>query len=663
MRLRSLILSMALLGFVLPVALLGGAIFPAGAGAVIHTSNVLAGPSNTLLAVDGSALAPDGSGGMLYSQEVEGVVHLFAIPFADGRWGAPVEVDREDLYGASQATIAAGDDGRLLVVWVQPRNVSPHDVTEYELMSASLQPGARAFGQAIAVDTSIGEPDTGDVSGVAPRLAMAPDGVAYVVYRVIADDCHVGDEGNPEEAKCRPDSTDEVVHVRVARFNYLTWSSLGTVNRAPQLAMLKPTAENAPSVGIALDGNGVVAWQEPDASGVGRIWVRRLFGTVLGNVLQASPETIAGRPVSSNAEAPAVAVGAFGETVVAYRIQGASGSAVPTSELYVNSLASEVDPHGSLLQGAVALAGSAQAGVGLPSDAIVQQQEAFRLAWTQGGAVRELAGSSGATGTPVTIGASAGQAYTTINPAGGGTAAWTAASGVAPAVEVREDFTQGAYQAAQLTGAAPGPVTDLSLGGDGQGDALLGWMQGSPGDAEVLGDFVQAPPGQFTTDVPVGWVTARAVTISWEAPFDAVEGTTYAVYVDGRRRLQGIVGLSAALPLSGLGDGVHQVQVLATDASGQQTMSGASSLEVDIDPPIVTARLIDDGRGVRVTVRDHASGVDAAATRIAFGDGHHSNGHTSTTHRYADPGLYTITAQVRDKAGNHATVHLRVKVG
>lgn len=652
----------ALRALVLPMTLLVFILAPTSTMAVIHPSRILAGPSNTILAVDGSALAADGNGGILYTQEVEGVAHLFAIPLTDGRWGTPIEVDHEDAYGASQAAIAAGDGGRLLVVWVQPRNVSSRDITEYELMSASLQPGAGAFGQAIAIDTSVGEPDTGDTSGIDPKLAMAPDGLAYVVYRVIADDCRTGDEGNTEEAKCRAGSTDEVVHVRVARFNYLTWSSLGTINRAPQLAMLKPTSENAPSIGISLNGNGVVAWQEPDTSGVGRIWVRRLFGTVLGNVLQASPETISGRSVTSNAETPDVAVGPFGETRIAYRIQGAPGSAVSTSQLYVNSLASEVDPHGSQLQGAIALNGTAQTDVGAPSDAIVQEEEAFRVAWTQAGVVRELMGSSKATGPAAEIGTSSGQALTTINPAGGGTTAWAAAPGVAPAVEVREDFPQSAYQTAQLTGAVTGPVSGLSLGGDGQGDALLSWMQGPIGDAEVVGDFVQAPPAQFIADLPLGWVTADAATISWEPPFDAVEGLTYTVYVDGKPRVKGITGLSASLPVAGLGDGVHRIQVLATDAAGQQTMSGARNLKVDVNPPMVTAKLIDSGRGVRVTVRDRASGVDVGATHIAFGDGAHSSGHVNASHAYARPGRYTITAQVRDNAGNHATVRLRVEV-
>lgn len=275
---------------------------PAGAAAIIHPASPLDGPANDILDVDGAAMAADSSGGVVYRKQVEGVTHVFAVPFHNGAWGQPVEVDTEDAYGASQPAIAAGEGGRLLVVWVQPRNVSSKDVVEYALMSASLQPGASAFGQAIMVDPNVGEPDTGDISGVQPKLAMAPDGTAYVVYRVTADDCGIDDQGNSEEAKCRPGSTDKIVYVRAARFNYLTWSSLGTINRSTQLPMRDPSSSNAPAIGIDVNGNGVVAWQEPDVSGVARIWVRRLFGTVKGNVLEASPETVGVQPVTSDAE-------------------------------------------------------------------------------------------------------------------------------------------------------------------------------------------------------------------------------------------------------------------------------------------------------------------------------------------------------------------------
>jgi hypothetical protein len=643
------------------ITLLAVFVLPARAAAVIHPAGVLAGPANDILDVDGAAMAPDGSGGILFRKQVEGITHVFAIPFRDGGWGEPLEVDGEDPYGASQPAIAAGDGGRLLVVWVQPRNTSARNVSESALMSASLQPGADAFGQAIMVDPSVGELDTGDIRGVEPKLTMAPDGAAYVVYRVTIDDCGLGDEGNPEESRCRPGSTDKVVDVRVAHFDFLTWSSLGRINRDPQLAMRSPTSANAPAIGIDVNGNGIVAWQEPGADDVARIWVRRLFGTVKGNVLQASPESIDGRPVTSDAEAPAIADSRFGEARIAFLIKGASGSAVPVTQLYDNSIFSEFDPHGSVLQGAQPVVGATATDLGPPSASLGPTGE-FRLAWSQGTSVRELAGSNQVSGTSVQVGMASGPVPTTINPAGGGTAAWSSTAAGPAAVEAHEDYANGAYQAARLAGGIAGPVNGLSLGGSGEGDALIAWMQGPPGHSEVVGDFVQAPPAPFILNTPNGWVRARDASIEWEATTDAVAPITYSVYVDGHQFASGLTATRTSLSSAVLGDGVHEVQVLATDSAGQRTMSAENKLKIDAEPPTVKLALIDHRRGVRVTVREKASGVDAGATKIAFGDGRHTNGRASVSHVYAHPGLYTITAQVRDKVGNRATVHLHVRV-
>ncbi len=71
------------------------------AHAAISASQVLDGPTNDILDVDGAALAPDGTGGIVYRKEVDGVDHVFAVPVDDGHWGSPVEVDPGDLYGAA----------------------------------------------------------------------------------------------------------------------------------------------------------------------------------------------------------------------------------------------------------------------------------------------------------------------------------------------------------------------------------------------------------------------------------------------------------------------------------------------------------------------------------------------------------------------------------
>lgn len=628
--------------------------------ATVHPAATIGGPSPTILDVDGAAMAPDGSGGIVFREQgAGGIAHVFVMQFINGQWGSPMQVDTSDPYGASMPAIAAGDGGRLLVVWVQPRNVNTKGVTLYSLMSASLQPGTSSFGEAVTVDPDVGEPYIGDVSGVNPSLAMNPaNGQAYVVYRVIVNDCD-STRGDPPSSLC---AGGKLIQVRVARFDYLRWSLLGPVNRTLQIGMREPTISNAPSIGIDLNGNGVVAWQEPDSGDVARIWVRRLFGVVQGNVLEASPETIGGRPVTSDAEAPTVAMSPYGEARILYRMSGAPGSAVPVTQLYMNSISSELDLNASHLSAAVPLAGAAEDGIGVPS-AGVDEQGDFRVTWTQGDAVRELGGTFETTGSPISIGSAEAQlAPTTINPAGGGTTAWLTAVGGLPAVQVREDYAQGAFQLAQFGGSIPGPISGLSLGGDGQGDALIAWMVGLPGHAEIISDFVQAPPAPFKVITPRGWVRGQDATISWEASPDAVAGVTYTVYVDGTARIKGLTGLSAQLNPTGLGDGVHHVQVLARDAAGQETMSNENDLKIDSDPPTVKLKLIDGRRGVSVTVSDHSSGVDAGATRISFGDGSHINDRTHATHIYGGAGTYTITAQVRDNVGNRATVHLRVSV-
>jgi hypothetical protein len=652
----------------LPLALLGvllmGGLRPVYAGAVIGGAEVLEGPANDILDMDGAAMAPDGTGGLIYRKEIGGVAHVFAIQFINGGWRAPVEVDGGDAYGASMPALAAGDGGQLLVVWVQPRNVNAKGITLYELLGASLQPGASAFGQAAVIDPQVSEPYSGDVSAVDPALSMNPSsGQAYVVYRAITSDCS-NIAGDPPNGACPPSGSGEkLLDVRVARFDYLRWSSLGAVNRASQIAMRDPTAANAPAIGMDLNGNGVVAWQEPDSDGVARIWVRRLFGTVLGNVLQASPEKIGGRLVASDADSPAVAVSPYGEARIAYRIEGASGSVVPQAQLDLNSLSNALGLNAAQLNGVTPVPGGRAAAVGPPSIAI-DPRGAYRLAWAQGGTAWELGGSDEAMGSPVALGPAPEQSVpVTIDPAGGGVTAWmTSSAGGLPVVDVRQDYAHEAFQLAQLAGGAPGPIAGLALAGSGQGDALIGWTQGPVGQSEVVGDFVQAPPAPFNVSTPSGWVRGTNANITWEASPDAVAGVTYTVYVDGTPRLKGLRGLAAHLSPAALGDGVHRIQVLASDSAGQQTMSSEHTLKVDASPPTVTLKLIDHRRGIRVSVRDGASGVLARAVRVSFGDGNRTKGKVSSSHEYAHPGLYKLVVVVQDKVGNRATVHLRAAV-
>ncbi len=514
------------------------------------------------------------------------------------------------------------------------------------------------------IDPNVGEPYTGDAGTVDPVLSMSSDGIAYVVYRVVLFACNYLHDpvGAVQWGSCPP-SSDQLMEVRAARYDYLFWSSVGTIDRARQVPLRAPTAENVPAIGVDdLQGNGVVAWQEPESSGgPARIWVRRLFGTVRGNVLQASPATLGGRSVTSDAGSPVLSVSPTGEARVAYRIEGQPGSAVATTGLYMNQLPSVVDFHGGQLGGATRIADIGQGPLGAPS-ADIDPKGDFLMAWTDGAALDELSGGERSIGSPQQIGASAGRAFVTVNPAGGGTTAWTDPASSSPTVDVREEYGQGAYQSAHLAGNAAGPAAGLSLAGDGRGDALLGWTQGPPGRSEVVGGFVQSPPAPFQVTTPIGWVRPSQAVISWQESPDAVAGVSYSIYLDGRRRLAGLGGLRAVLRWAGLGDGVHHVQVLASDGAGQQTMSAASELKVDADPPAVRFGLVDRGRGVRIAISDAASGVDASATRVSFGDGRSARGGKSVRHEYRHAGSFSVRVSVRDRVGNSAVVILHVRV-
>ncbi len=637
-------------GLSLPTALLHAPV----AGAALAPASLIEGPSPTILDVDGAAMAPDGSGGILYRKLVEGEPHLFVARFLNGAWQPPVQVDGGQPFAATFATIAAGNGGRLLVVWAEPWAVFGKErETHYELMSAELAPGAQGFGPALQIDPK----DIGDGTAAYPSLAMAPNGVAYVVYRVVTNSLVHSTGIVPLRAG------DELIGVRVARYNGpgLSWTSLGSINVHPELTMRHPSASNAPAIGVDLTGNAVVVWQEPNAAGVAEIFARRIFGSRLGNPLQVSTESAKGQPIGAEADAPAIAVNKFGEARIAYRLAGGAGSPYGAAQIFLDLLPSEVDPDGAKLQGAAPV-GSAPT-MGPPSVAIDSEGD-YRLTYTAQGAVQLVTGDDyHPSSAPTTLGPTGGErALSAIDPAGGGVAVWPgmSASGL-PATAAREDFAGGAWQSAELSAPLSGPIGPPVLGSSSRGDALMAFTQGPPDQQQVMAAVAKSPPGQFLATVPIGWVRGSAATVTWEEPAEAFGSTTYAVLVDGHVVLSGLEGLSARLDPRGLGNGVHKVQVLATDSLGQQTMTPVATLKVDAGPPEVSIYQLGRGR-VQVRVFDRASGALAGDTSIAFGDGTHTSGRLTATHHYRRPGRYAIVVHSRNRVGLRLAARLWVQV-
>jgi hypothetical protein len=643
------------------LALLGGTGCWLGAApvdALILPPVTLDGPSAAIGEFGGVAVSQDGSGGLVYTKQAGGAQHVFAARYAAGHWQAPVQVDWDTPYGGSQPRVAAADGGRLLVVWVAQIATVGGRVQD-ALYASTLDPGASSFGPPFVVD-----PDVGEGAGVSPSLALAANGQGLVAYRAVTDNF----KNSLVRTTLQPLRPGDVLaDIRIARYEGELWSAPERVNRDPRLSLRAPTEANGPQVALGRDNQAVVAWQEPESNGVARIWARRVFGTTLGLALQASPVTYAGQTVTADADAFALSVSDFGAAKVVSRVQGVAGTPLSTPRLFANTLPVSTSFTAAQFSGPVALGGAAaSAGVGAPSVAVDDQGD-FRLAFTAGGAANVLqGGEQGGVRSEVALGpavaATGAGAVTALNPEGGGATAWPGSDPQGRlGVGVREDFPNGGAQAALVSGVQEGLVSALAAGGSESGESLVGFREGNLGAYEIVGVGVTAPPPAFYLEVPRGWVRPGGARLAWSSAEDATGGVTYSLVIDGRVVQRGLRGLSALPDRRLLGSGVRHAQVLATDASGQQTLSAESSLRVDGEAPVARVRH-GRGRTVIVTVRDAQSGAVARDTSIAFGDGARVRGRLTARHAYAHPGRYTIVVRMRDRVGNAGTAHLRVSV-
>ncbi|HEU4703814.1 MAG TPA: hypothetical protein VFS37_15140, partial [Conexibacter sp.] len=327
-RLRSSLLLAAAVAATLAAA-------PARASALVSGATVLDGPSGDVVSLDGVAMAEDGGGGLVYTKRVGGHVHVFVSRFADRAWQPPQRVDAGQPYDSSWPAIGAGNGGRLVVTWIHQFGAG----VQNRMYSASLDPGATRFQAPIAIDLDVREG-----LDAAPWLSMAPGGAAYLVYRVVY----------ARQSPALPPGTVDA-DVRIQRYGGSFWSLLGQpVDRVQAQPQAAPTALNGPRVETDQTGNAVVAWQEPDDQLIPRVYARRVFGKVLGNVLQASPpdvEGTAGRvPLNAAADQLSLAVSPFGEAIVGMRQQPDAKSPWTRPRALVNMLPSSfADGAGSFI--------------------------------------------------------------------------------------------------------------------------------------------------------------------------------------------------------------------------------------------------------------------------------------------------------------------------
>ncbi len=630
------------------------------ARAAILPAVTIDGPSEEIVGFGGAAMAEDGTGGVVYLKRVEGVAHVFVARYVDGRWLTPVRVDGEDPYAASAPRIGAANGGQLVVIWATPFATVAGKPAQ-ELLSATLSAGAESFGAPVILDPNIGEG-----ADVSPALAMSSSGQAYVVYRV----------GQPIGTVSVQRSGDVAESIRVARYGGERWTRMGTVNRDPGVSMRPPSSANEPAVAVGPTGNGVVVWQEPEVgTGVARIWARRLFGSSLNYVMPVSATSYKGAPINEDADAPAVAFSRLGQAEVAYRQPAGRSSPLPGPRIFMNILSDGEAGSGSEFEGAVvadeSVSGGRNASVGRPS-IDVDERQSVRVLYDSNGTPRVVEGTDLGLKGSISLGqpfvgstlvpASELQSASVVGPEGGGIAAWPSSDRRSvPGVAVREDYPEGGVQTGLVSGGAGGPIGELSVGRSGLGDGIVAFQQGPLGDAAIVASQITMTPGHFVITAPKGWIRPRQAHISWEEAPSANAPISYTVVLDGHALPTPAGSSSLAIDPRFLPSGIHQLQLLATDRYGQQTLTAPSKLRVDASGPHVSVRLTGRGSEVSVSVSDPQSGVASRSVSIVYGDGARAARRTRTRHRYARRGSYTIVVRATDQLGNTTVVRRTVR--
>ena len=612
------------------------------------------GPSSEIVDFGGAAMAADGTGGIVYRKRVEGRIHIFAAQYVGGKWGAAQQVDAGERFDSSFPAIAAGEGGRLVVVWT-----NHYSSTTDGLFSATIDPGSSGFQPPVPVDLNIGQ-----ATGTYPSLAMNLAGQALVAYRVITA------VSGPSTPNIPPGYVlDEI---RMARFDGQYWSSFGQpLNRNTAQPVPQPTAINSPQVAIDLTGQGLLAWQEPDDSFVNRIYARRIFGMVPGNLLQVSPSTFAGHPLNGPADELSLDVAGFGQGAVAWRQQPAPGSGFAHARVFEAEIPSSFDPHGGVFGAAKPVDGPPAADG--PSEALgplsiaVDGKGGYDVGYGAGDQSFDAGGSESTIKAPVRLDSGsevAGDPVLTRADDGALAAAWKLQAHGSGAVAVLERRSDGTPNRALVAAPHGGAVHQLAVGGSHRGDAIFGFLQGDGANAQIAAVVVRAPPGEFVTSAPSNWVRASRIPLQWEVPLAGAGHISYSILLDDQEVAEEVSGDEYTLTRSQVSGGVHTIQVEATDSLGQVVDSVPATLKVDRTPPRARVRVRGGGVSIRVSdgPKGQVSGVKPGSVKVAFGDGSSVHGKVRLKHSYAHAGSYTITISASDNVGNKATIHRRVRV-
>jgi hypothetical protein len=593
---------------------------------------VLDGPSSNIVAPAdlGMSVARDGTGALVYLKEVAGVEHVF-VSILSGSFQAPAQVDSSLPGASSQPVVAAGNGGLLVVAFVN---------------GGQLYVAQRATGA-----TGLGAPSALFSGATDPSLQMTNFGKAYLAFTA-ADGAGFD--------------------VRTAYYYQGAWAlEAAPLNATP--ADDAGTGAGRPSVAAAGDGVAIVAWGEH-----GHVYTRRVWGTAPSVVFERADAPPAGCSETAAGE-PAIASGGDSSyAVVAFHGLLTCGGQ-SQSRVLVNRL------HGSIYDGVVAADGlstPASDGADQPRVAVTEYGQGWvtSLRTASRNVFAMVLGTNDSPGPVMQVNGLPNASPPEPLPAIAGLfsdlIAWQHDPGGSGAPEIRARYApQGLGLGPELILSAPsqGP-TDAAAGlagaGDVAGDAVVSWVQGSPGALRIVAAQMYQPPGAPVPASVLRYARSTATLLSWRAAGELWGPVQYVLSIDGAQIAQ-TTATSLRTPV--LAQGPHGWQVTAINPAGRQAVSRPATVFVDTVAPqahfTVTGRR-RAGRVLHVYVActdappplspADASGI--AQVVVKWGDGSRFVIHHGKFHVYVHPGRYKITVVVRDRAGNATTLVAYVRI-
>jgi hypothetical protein len=598
---------------------------------------VIDGPGANIVSLDGMSIARDGTGGLVYLKDVAGVAHVFVSVLENGGFQTPVQVDAGLLAASSQPVIAAGDDGVLLVGFINN--------------------GALYVAQTGASGAPFSAPAQLYPAAENPSISMSNFGKAYLAFT--ATDGPSGGE------------------IRTGYYFQGQWAlESSSLNNDPSVTA--GTGTGRPEVATAGDGVGIVAWGEG-----GHVYTRRVVKTSPSVVdeqadvpsLNGWQEVSAGDPVIASGGDSTYASVAFQEL---FSAGGSQQSRVLMNRLH-GSQYDGIEQGDGVSTGGPEGADQPQTSVTEYGDGWVVSEHdqthalfATTLGSNESFGTTERIDSLPNSTAPDAVSSNAGLVSTFI--------AWQQNPGVDGTAEIRVRYApDGADLGGELVVSTPDlGATDADLGlvaaGDVSGDAAVAWVQGSGATTRIVAAQLYQAPGGFVPSNSFRYVTTDDPILVWTGAAELWGSPEYVLKIDGT-----VVGQTTALqlaPPAALTNGRHTYQVAAVNQAGLSTPAPSATVFVDTVPPrasftISGTRVIGYRQRASVKYSDPpprgfpksaASGVKTVD--ISWGDGTApvQIRETTATHVYKRKRTYTIRVFVTDRAGNQTVVSKKITI-